>query len=29
LHLWLLLFVNDLALLSKSKVGFQQQLNTF
>ncbi len=28
-HIWLLLFANDFALASDSKVGLQQQLNTF
>jgi hypothetical protein len=28
LHIWLLLFVDDLALMLKSKVGLQQQLDT-
>jgi hypothetical protein len=28
-HIWLLLFTNDLALMSKSKVGLQQQLIAF
>jgi len=28
LHVWLLLFANDLALMSESKVGLQQQLDT-
>jgi hypothetical protein len=28
-HIWLLLFVDDLGLMSESKVGLQQQLNTF
>jgi hypothetical protein len=28
-HIWLLLFVNDLVLTSKSEVGLQQQLDTF
>jgi hypothetical protein len=28
LHIWLLLFVDDLALMSESKVGLQQQLDT-
>jgi hypothetical protein len=27
LHMWLLLFVNDLVLMLKSKVGLQQQLD--
>jgi len=27
-HVWLLLFVDDLVLTSESKVGLQQQLNT-
>jgi len=29
LHVWLLLFVDGLALMSESKVGLQQQLDTF
>jgi hypothetical protein len=28
LHVWLLLFADDLALMSKSEVGLQQQLYT-
>jgi hypothetical protein len=28
LHLWLLFFANDLVLMSESKVGLQQQLDT-
>jgi hypothetical protein len=28
-HVWLLLFANNLVLTSESKVGLQQQLNTF
>jgi hypothetical protein len=28
-HVWLLLFVNDLALMSKLEVGLWKQLNTF
>jgi len=27
-HVWLLLFADDLALTSESEVGLQQQLNT-
>ncbi len=27
MHVWLLLFVDDLALMSESEVGLQQQLN--
>jgi hypothetical protein len=27
-HIWLLLFANDLVMTSKSEVGLQQQLNT-
>jgi hypothetical protein len=29
LHIWLLLFANDLALMLELEVGLQQQLNMF
>jgi hypothetical protein len=29
LHVWLLFFIDDLALMSESKVGLQQQLDMF
>jgi hypothetical protein len=29
MHIWLLLFTDDLILMSKSEVGLQQQLNAF
>ncbi len=29
LHIWLLLFIDDFALISKSEMGLQQQLDTF